>query len=235
MFAIVPAEALAVGIFARRGKSPLLAGALVWGAAALSLVAAPSLYGVGYLRETIWSIAMQTMLSGLVAVVLADLLAAGSWLQRLAHRSRPAESRHLRSYAFHAFLLVATLPVLLLAAVDNQLTAAKREADGGARLHEAVDRAGRSNSRNTSPTTSTRCEAWRSRCRTRSSSRPIASGWSTSCPKIYPGFITLFVADRRGIVREIFPPRAAADTPPITDRAVLHRGDAEPADGRCPT
>ena len=46
----LPAEALLVGAFAQRGKSPLVAGALVWGVAALSLVAAPSLYGVGYLR-----------------------------------------------------------------------------------------------------------------------------------------------------------------------------------------
>ena len=84
-----PLEALMVGAFARRGKSPLVAGALVWGAAALSLVVAPSLYGVGYLRQTIWPIAMQTMLSGLVAVVVADLLASGAAAQRLVQRSGP--------------------------------------------------------------------------------------------------------------------------------------------------
>jgi len=217
LFAIVPAEALAVGIFAQRGKSPLLAGALVWGAAALSLVAAPSLYGVGYLRETLWSIAMQTMLSGLVAVVLADLLAAGSWLQRLAQRSRPAESRHLRSYAFHAFLLVATLPVLLLAAVDNQLTAAKREADGGARLHDAVTAL----TQQLQEYVANHQHAVENLAVAMSDEEFITTDRQRMVdfvPKIYPGFITLFAADRRGIVREVFPPRAAADMPSITDR-----------------
>ena len=85
---ILPLEALMVGGFTRRGKSPLVAGGLVWGAAALALVAAPSIYGVGYVRQTIWPIAMQTMLSGLVAVVVADLLASGAAAQRLVQRDR---------------------------------------------------------------------------------------------------------------------------------------------------
>ena len=35
--------------------------------------------------------------------------------------------------------------------------------------------------------------------------------------EIYPGFITLFVADRLGVVREIYPPRDS-ESPPISDR-----------------
>ena len=34
---------------------------------------------------------------------------------------------------------------------------------------------------------------------------------------VYPGFITIFAADRQGIVREIFPPRDS-ESPPISDR-----------------
>jgi signal transduction histidine kinase/DNA-binding response OmpR family regulator len=216
LFVIVPAEALVVGVFAQHGKSPLAAGALVWGAAALSLVAAPSLYGVGYLRQTIWPIAMQTMLSGLVAVVLADLLAAGTSMQRLAQRRRSAEPRHLRSYAFHAFLLVATLPVLLLAAVDNQLSAAKREADGGARLRDAVIALNQQIEEYVADHEHA----------VQSLAAAIADPKITSAdrqrlidamPRIYPGFITLFAADRRGMVSEIYPARET-DTPPIADR-----------------
>jgi signal transduction histidine kinase/CheY-like chemotaxis protein/HPt (histidine-containing phosphotransfer) domain-containing protein len=216
LFAIVPAEALAVGLFARRGKSPLAAGALVWGAAALSLVAAPSLYGVGYLRDTIWPIAMQTMLSGLVAVVLADLLAAGATLQRLTPPRRSVRPRHLRSDAFHAFLLVATMPVLLLAAVDNQLTAAKREADGGARLQDAVTAL----TQQLNEYVTAHEHAVQSLAVAMSDEEFIGTDRQRLIdfvPRIYPGFITLFAADRRGIVREIFPPREA-DTPSIADR-----------------
>ena len=216
LYAIVPIEALAVGLFAERGKSPLMAGALVWGAAALSLVAAPSLYGVGYLRGTIWPIAMQTMLSGLVAVVLADLLAAGASLQRLTQRSRSAPPRHLRSYAFHAFLLVATLPVLLLAAVDNQVTAAKREADGSARLHDAVTAL----TQQLNEYVTAHEHAVQSLAVAMSDEEFIGTDRQRLIdfvPKIYPGFLTLFAADRRGVVREIYPSREG-ETPPIADR-----------------
>ena len=85
----LPIEAIVVGAFARRGKSPLLAGTLVWVTAALSLVIAPQLYGVGYLRQTIWPIAMQLTLSGLVAVVVADLLAVGLSTQEMIAGDRP--------------------------------------------------------------------------------------------------------------------------------------------------
>src|SRR6185436_5214966 len=131
-------EAAVVGAFARAGRSPLAAGVIVWSLVAATLLAVPSAYGVGYLRPTILPIALQILLSGLVAVVIADLIATGASAQRLVAQDVSRGQRHLRSYAFHAFVLVATLPVLLLAAVDGQMTAAKQEADGAARLHEAV-------------------------------------------------------------------------------------------------
>src|SRR2546430_3344908 len=135
---LIPIEAIVVGAFARRGRSPLLGGVVVWTTIAATIVAVPGLYGIGYLRQSILPVAMQVVLSGLVAVVIADLIATGASAQRLVEQDAPPAQRHLRSYAFHAFVLVATLPVLLLAAVDGQMTAAKQEVDGGARLHEAV-------------------------------------------------------------------------------------------------
>src|SRR5262245_3840499 len=125
---LLPIEAFAVGAFARRGRSPLVGGLIVWLAIAATLVAAPSLYGIGYLRQTIVPVAMQVVLSGLVAVVVADLIATGLSVQRLVTQDAARGQRHLRKYAFHAFVLAATLPVLLLAAVDAQLTATKQEA-----------------------------------------------------------------------------------------------------------
>jgi len=216
LYAIVPAEALAIGIFSQRGRSPLAAGVLVWGIAAVSLVAAPSVYGLGYVQQAIWPIAMQTMLSGLVAVVLADLLAAGASMQRLAQRSRSSAPRHLRSYAFHAFLLVATLPVLLLAAVDNQVSAAKREADGAARLQDSVTAL----AKQLQEYVDSHEHAVESLAVSMADEEFIASDRRRLIgfvPKIYPGFITLFAADRRGVVSEIYPQREA-DTPTIADR-----------------
>ena len=135
---VLPIEALVVGAFARRGRSPLLGGFIVWTAVAATLLAVPSLYGFGYLRQTILPVALQVVVSGLVAVVVADLIATGASAQRLVVAGDERPARRLRGDAFHAFVLAATLPVLVLASVDGQLTAAKQEADGGARLHEAV-------------------------------------------------------------------------------------------------
>ena len=134
---ILPIEAIVIGAFAQRGRSVLLGGFFVWTAIAATLIAMPGLYGVGYLRDTILPVALQLVVSGLVAVVVADLIANVAIRRRLVEPDqRP--TRRLRGEAFHAFVLAATVPVLVLATVDGQLSSAKQEADGGARLHEAV-------------------------------------------------------------------------------------------------
>jgi signal transduction histidine kinase/CheY-like chemotaxis protein len=175
----------------------------------------PSLYGFGQMRQTIWPIAMQTMLRGLVAVVVADLL-AGAAAQRLVQRSGPIERRRLSTHAFRTFLLVATLPILLLAAVDNHLSAAKREADGGARLHDAVTAI----RQHIEEYVANHTHAVQSLAAALSDPKLASSDRQRLIdlyPKIYPGFITLFDADHAGIVQEIFPPRDST-TPPIADR-----------------
>src|SRR3954469_7124500 len=56
---VLPAEAIVVGAFSRRGRSPLAAGVIVWSVVAGTLVAVPTAYGVGYLRPTILPVALQ--------------------------------------------------------------------------------------------------------------------------------------------------------------------------------
>ena len=46
----------------------MLGGLLIWTALAGTLVAVPSLYGIGYLRDTILPVALQLMVSGLMAI-----------------------------------------------------------------------------------------------------------------------------------------------------------------------
>jgi signal transduction histidine kinase/CheY-like chemotaxis protein/HPt (histidine-containing phosphotransfer) domain-containing protein len=213
---LLPIEALVVGAFARRGRSPLLGGLIIWLAVAATLIAAPNLYGVGYLRPTILPVALQVVLSGLVAVVVADLIATGLSAQRLVSQEAAHGQRHLRTYAFHAFVLVATLPVLLLAAVDGQLTAAKQEADGGARLHEAV------------AALNGHIAGYVADHEHAVRSLALAMADDTLTPDdrqrlvdeyhaIYPGFLTIFVADRVGVVHQIYPLRDS-DSPTVSDR-----------------
>jgi signal transduction histidine kinase/CheY-like chemotaxis protein/HPt (histidine-containing phosphotransfer) domain-containing protein len=212
---LLPLEAIVVGFFARRGRSPMLGGLIVWTTVAATLVAMPRLYGVDYLRDTILPVALQLVVSGLMAVAVADLLASGVAARRLVDADqRP--TRRLRGDAFHAFVLAATVPVLVLASVDGQLTSAKQVADAGGRLQEAVAAL----NQHIGAYVSDHEHAVQS----------LAAGLSgipddrtrrqqllAHYHDVYPGFITIFAADQQGIVREIFPPRDS-ETPPVSDR-----------------
>src|SRR5262245_20321471 len=205
---VLAVEALVIGAVARRGKSPLVAGALLWGAAAIVLVIAPQAYGVEHMRRSIWPIALQVVLNGLVAIVVADLIAT------TVFGARPIADRRIRSYAFHAFVLVATLPILLLAAVDSHLTAARQEAGAAARLQEAATAL----REHIDEYLGNHLHAVEALAFAVSAPQLTAADRQRLLDRyheIYPGFITLFIADRGGVVHEIFPRR---DSPSIADR-----------------
>ena len=210
---LLPLEAATVGAFARRGRSPILGGFMVWTSVAASLIAVPSVYGLGYLRQTILPVALQVLVSGLATVVVADLIASAAASRLIDADQRPA--RRLRSDAFHAFVLAAVLPVLLLAAVEGQMTAARQEADGGTRLHEATTALGE---RIGAHVTGHR-QAVESLASTLSGHPMDAAGRQRllrAYRDIYPGFITLFIANGTGAVHEIEPRRA--EPVPVSER-----------------
>src|SRR4030095_666729 len=57
----------------------------------------------------------------------------------LLRDQRPDRRRELRKYSFHAFVLVAVLPVLVLSTIAGELFSTRQETDGKARLHEAAN------------------------------------------------------------------------------------------------
>jgi signal transduction histidine kinase/CheY-like chemotaxis protein/HPt (histidine-containing phosphotransfer) domain-containing protein len=212
---ILPLEAIVIGLFARRGRSPMLGGLLIWTAVAGTLVAMPKLYGVGYLHDTILPIALQLVVSGLMAIAVADVLANAAIAQRFVepHR-RPA--RQLRDDAFQAFVLAATVPVLVLASVDAQLSSAKQEADSGNRLHEAVAALNQHIGAYVTDHEHA-VQLLASALSTLPADDAPRQQLLAQYHEVYPGFITIFVADRLGIVRGIFPLRDS-ESPPIGDR-----------------
>jgi len=122
-------EAMIIGLAARRGQSPLMAGSLFLLANAILLGLAPGVYGVA---TTTWALVMQQLLNKMVPVVVAILLASAVSYGMPEHSA--GQPRRLRRYAFHAFVLVAILPVVVLSAATGQLLAAQQEAEGGSRL-----------------------------------------------------------------------------------------------------
>src|SRR5215216_1052475 len=71
---ICVAEAVFIGLSARRYRTVLVSGAIFWVANGLLFAMRPSLYGAAYPPAVIWAYALQTMLVGMVSLVLADLL-----------------------------------------------------------------------------------------------------------------------------------------------------------------
>ena len=136
--AIFVLEACVIGAVSATGRSPLLGGAGFWAAMVLAFAAFPDQFAAGHLQGSIWPLALQQMLNGLMGVVLADLIAAVVAVRSPGH-DRP---RRLRGYAFHSFVLVAIIPVLILSVVTGQLFAARQEAEGGTRLTEIASATG---------------------------------------------------------------------------------------------
>ena len=217
VLAILAAEAITVGAFARRGKSPLIGGSIVWGGVALTFVIVPQLYSVGFQRDTVWPLALQFLLNSLVALVIAELIAVVLATRvDITTRWRPERMR-LRAYAFHAFVLVGLLPVLLLAALDNQAIAARQEAAGSARLHEAVTALGE----HITAYVTSHAEAVESLAVALGSDRLTPDDRRRLIARdrqIHPGFVTLFRADRDGVVQEIATTTPEQSLPRINDR-----------------
>ena len=215
--AMLCAEATVIGLFARRGKSPLVAGVAVWSTITAIFAISPHVFNVGAPRNAVWPLALQILLNALVAIVIAELIAVvlAQWID-VSTGWRPERMR-LRAYAFHAFVLVGLLPVLLLAALDNQVIATRQESAGAARLHEAVTALGE----HIGAYISSHAEAVQALAAVYGDDRLSADDRRRLIARdrqIYPGFVTLFHADRDGIVREIATATTEQTLPPINDR-----------------
>ena len=215
-FLILLLEPLLIGTFVKRGRSSLTAGALLWGATAVTVVAMPHWYGITYPQSTVWSIALQQVLNGMIAVVSADLLAvaaAATW-----PGLRSAGGRKLRTSSFYAFVLVAALPVLLLSAVNGELFATRQESEGGVRMREAVTAL--SADINEYVTTHRNAvEAFAAAASEIGDDVARRQELVGDYSRIYQGFTTIFLADAGGHVREIVNANGSRDDgKPIDDR-----------------
>ena len=127
-FAILNIEALIIGLAARRGVSPKLAGLGFWTVFALSIGLNPTFFAAQQ-QQAVWPYAFQQLLNGMLAVVIADAIAL-----MIAMRQSIGPRLALRQFAFRAFSLVAIIPVLLLSVVTGYLYADRQQGEAGTRL-----------------------------------------------------------------------------------------------------
>jgi signal transduction histidine kinase/DNA-binding response OmpR family regulator len=198
---ILGIEGLLVGGFVSRGRSSLAVGAALWIGVAITLALAPSWFGVVAPNSKVWAIALQQLLNGMVAVVVAELVAVGAASRS---RGRRTSAQRLRDFSFRAFALVAILPVLLLSAANGELFASRQEMEGGARLKEAasglserVDDYVTGHVHAVETLAATLAEVGADTQRRQELLEQYRA--------IHDGFITVFVADRMGAVHEIVP------------------------------
>jgi two-component system, sensor histidine kinase len=136
---LLVAEALTVGWLARRHLYPAVAELLYWAIIGTPLAALFYLVLYSYPAPYGWVMVVKYPANGLLNVMLAELLISIPALQKLwGAAGQPAERRTLRAYLSHGFLLVATVPLLLLNIVNGENYAERRESEAGQRLQEAA-------------------------------------------------------------------------------------------------
>ncbi|MES1254550.1 MAG: ATP-binding protein [Acidobacteriota bacterium] len=131
-------EAVVLGVAARRNRSGLLTGAVLWVVANTIFSAFPAVFGIHIEGTARVLIAIQRWLTAMVVLAIADFGVQLAVAYHLIPSQRYGHPRRLRADAFQAFVLVAALPVLLLGASAAQLVGTRQIADSSVRLHEAA-------------------------------------------------------------------------------------------------
>jgi len=215
-------EAPAVGWLARRGTIAVLADLGYWTVAGTTL--AILLY-TGLLQipsPTGWTMLIAFPVNGLLNVMLAEVLVSLPWVQKHCGPSQFRSGRQpLRAYLTHGFLLVATVPLLLLSIVNGQEYAKRQQMDAAQRLQEAA----------TSIRQDMRDYASSHQLALVMLARSIVNAghfdyasldrWLEQSHAIYPGFQILALSDGNGVPIAISPRRSADGKPVLSPAGTL--------------
>jgi signal transduction histidine kinase/ActR/RegA family two-component response regulator len=135
---ILVLEALAVGWLAKRRIQPALADLLYWTAIGTPLAAICYIVLLNYPAPDGWVMVIKHPANGLLNVLVAEVLIGIPALQKWSATPNSIESHPLRDHLSHGFLLVATVPLLVLNIVNGEMYAERQETDAGQRLQEAA-------------------------------------------------------------------------------------------------
>jgi two-component system, sensor histidine kinase len=184
---MVGLEALAVGLLVKRGARAAAADLIYWAAVGTPLAALLYMVVLHYPPLNGWVMVLKHPLNGLLNVLVAEVLCGVPAFADWGAVPDSSDRRPLRSYLSHAFLLVATVPLLVLNIVNGEMYAERQESDAGQRLEEAA--------------TAIRQEVDAYLHNHQLALLSLAqsmSRWLEQEHVLYPGFQTLTVADRNG-------------------------------------
>ena len=221
MALLLVSEAIAVGLLARRGVMAHLADLIYWAVAGTPLVALIYVRLLGYPAPTVFIMAMAFPIVGLFNVMMAELLLSFTWLQRYARSLSLETARQpLRTHLTRGFLLVATVPLVLLTILNGQSYALRQQTVAAQHLDEAASAI----SQHLHEFVLNHQQALRMLARAIADEGKFdpstLTRWLESSHTIYPGFQTMTVTDLQG-VPVVLSPRTTPDGAPPAEGAVI--------------
>ena len=226
-------EAMVVGWLARRGMLAILAELVYWAAAGVPLAILLYIGLLNYPAPTGWVMVITYPISGLLNVMLAEVIISFPWVQRFSPTPRFAIVRQpLRTYLSHGFLLVATVPLLLLSIVNGQAYAKRQQTEAAQHLEDAASAIRRHIEEYVSSHQLALVMLSRSIANEGRFDPETLDRWLEQNHTIYPGFQTLTVSDNQGVPIAVSPRRmpdgnAVLSPPgtPLTDTGTMRDRD----------
>jgi signal transduction histidine kinase/CheY-like chemotaxis protein len=202
-------EAPVVGWLSRRRFLTVLADLTYWTVIGTPLAILLYIAVLNYPSPSGWVMVIKHPVNGLLNIMLAEVLISIPILQKYCGVPASAVHQPLRTQLSHGFLLVATVPLLLLNIVNGQMYADRQQTEAGQRLEEAATAIGQNldeyiarhqlalRSLSTAITNQGRFDS------------NTLNRWLEQSHEIYPGFQTLTVANAQGVPLGIHPTRMA--------------------------
>jgi signal transduction histidine kinase/CheY-like chemotaxis protein len=133
-------DAPVVGWLARKRRfPPILADLVYWAVLGTPLAILLFILIQNLPAPQGWVVVVKHPVNGLLNVMLAEILISIPIVQRYASADSAGIARQpLRAHLVHAFLLAATVPMMLLNIVNGQMYANHQEQEAGQRLQEAA-------------------------------------------------------------------------------------------------
>ncbi len=123
----------------KRRLPPIVADLIYWAVLGTPLAILLYIVVLNFPSPQNWVVAVKHPVNGLLNVMLAEILISLPVVQRYCSPVPASiERQPLRAHLVHGFLLVATVPMMLLNIVNGQMYANHQETEAGQRLHEAA-------------------------------------------------------------------------------------------------
>jgi signal transduction histidine kinase/DNA-binding response OmpR family regulator len=201
-------EAVAVGHLVRRRVAPIYACVLCWVGWEIPAAALILHFTLDLPTADKWATLVKVPFTGLLHLLLAELLLTGPGRRLYGGAQSGAESgQPLRYQIWKGFLLATAIPLLLLGLITGSREARRQEAHAAQRLHEAASAIGQNIDDYLVRHRQSVVALSRSVERTGDYSPDGLERWLGQHHAIYDGFLTMIVTDARGEVIARHPQR----------------------------